>query len=169
MTDAPARRGQWLVDQKRHDERPLAPASQPVSAEEAARFIVPHVLSGCAGGELSFADAVACCAAAVHVDGMPDAKRQKLLGAAVEALLSIPPKTTRTRQRERPLWLCRACAELVEMVTVREGLPLVGGAVGGPTAYQRVAEILNERGITGMSAASVTKARADWKLYTHKP
>ena len=141
----------------------------PIQAEEAACFLVPHLLSAYAAGDLLFADAVIRCAAAVDVEGMPTVRRQKLLGAAVEALLSVAPKAPRSRPRERPLWLCRACSELVDLVSTRESLPLAGASPGGQTAYDRAAGILTARGIAGMTAGSVTKARADWKLHAHKP
>ena len=129
---------------------PLHSPISPIPPEESARLIVPHLLSAYASGELSFIEATARCARAVDVRDVSMAKRQMLLGAAVEALLSVKQKTNREARRARPLWLCRACSELVDAVSEREGLPL-SRPPSAAAKYGRAAAILRTRREIGMT------------------
>lgn len=129
-------------------------------ASDAARSLLQLVLDSYCAGELSFEDAVRWCSGAVSV---PDITLgQKMLGAAVQALLAASPDPKRTAgRRPRPRLLNQLCHDLVELVRQREGLPITKVAKGA-TAYERAVEILKLRGTNHLTPAAVRKARDAW-------
>lgn len=130
-------------------------------ATDACRAVLQLVVDSYAAGEMSFEDAVRWASGAASV---PDLiLGQKLLGAAVQALVQASPEPKGSAgRRARPQLLNKLCHDLVELVRDREGLPITRESKRGPTAHERVAEILTLRGIKHLTTTAVRKARGDW-------
>ncbi len=130
-------------------------------ATDACRAVLQLVVDSYRDGDLSFDEAVRWCSGAASV---PDLiLGQKLLGAAVQALVEASPEPkSDPGRRRRPQLLNRLCHDLVDQVKQREGLPITREAKDGQTAFKRVEEILKLRGIKHMSESAVRKARDAW-------
>jgi hypothetical protein len=137
-------------------------------ATDVAKLILQHLVDGFGAGEMPFEAFCRQCAAVLKPEAIEPYMRQKLLGACVEAALSLPaPLNPRGRgNKRRASWLAPMCAHLVEMVQQREGLKIKPSRSGERTAFERTAEILRERGVSWVTPITVAKARETWLAST---
>ncbi|MCD2452460.1 hypothetical protein GO003_018920 [Methylicorpusculum oleiharenae] len=117
-------------------------------AIEACRVILEEILSAYADGELTFENAIKTATEASKAERVPrDYQAKKMLAAFVQALVNITPKPrTKSSARSQPSWLKKLAIELVSLVVEKESLPKSRESKN-QTAYERVSEILDMRGI----------------------
>lgn len=128
---------------------------------EAARFILGCIVNSYERGEIKFERAIRDCASVAAIETVT--LGHVLLGHAVKALCAIQPPAKPRHRFARPAWLNEACYGLVEKVRQEEGLPIsAASADQKKTAFERVVEVLQHRGIKSVTVATVRKARQDW-------
>jgi hypothetical protein len=133
----------------------------------AARVILESIIHAYAEGELTIETAVRQATTAIQAERIPrDFQRQKMLGAFVSHVCEITPKPrNRKSSRKYPAWIRQTAIDLLEIVVEKEKLPKERIAKNGMTAYERVAGILDMRGVA-VSAYDVERFYTNQKRKT---
>lgn len=128
-------------------------------AHEVLHIILEGMLESYAQGELTLKKALDVACRAVKAEGIEGHVRQKKLGAFVEAVMSVDvPARAHGSTRSQTQWLSKITYELVQLVRKRENLKIQRGSQHGKTtAFERVSNILNMRGIVS-TASKVERA-----------